>query len=81
MSNEATTNTLLRENVDSSNISAYAYENGTLTVKFVTGSTYSFAGVSKQIAIDLDNAESKGRFFSENIRDEYDSVQLDVEAV
>lgn len=57
--------------VTSSLIESVAYENGILTVYFNNGSIYVYVNVPENIVNDLLNAESKGRYFLNNIRDRY----------
>ncbi len=50
--------------VKSSNIHSVGYENGTLKVRFHSGSEYEYADVSKADHDGLMDAESKGRWLS-----------------
>lgn len=73
---------LVRSNVDSSNISAYAYDHVTqkFTVEFKnSGAVYVYSNVPWETVAGLENAESKGKYFTESIRGEYDSVQLETD--
>lgn len=47
-----------------------------LSVTFVTGRSYIYENVPEQIHRDFLMAESKGRYFNENIRDLYDYREL-----
>ena len=55
----------------SSNIQAYGYDaaSQTLAVQFVgSGSTYHYPGVPAEKYAEMQAAESKGRFFGQQIR-------------
>ena len=70
--------TFVRENIDSSNIEAYAYDSVTqkLTIEFKSGSVYNYLNIEEDIAVEFDAAESKGKYHSTNIRGEYDFEKL-----
>ena len=74
-----TQSTLSRSDFESSNIESFAYDRVTknLYIEFKTGSTYVYQDVPEQIVIDFDLAESKGKFFSENVKSEYEWVKLE----
>ncbi len=59
--------------VNSSAIADVAYNNalGRLTVKFNTGRTYDYFNVSNQRYQAFCDADSKGRYFNQNIRHAY----------
>lgn len=59
--------------VASSNIDAVMYDEDsrTLSVRFRSGSVYSYADVDPQVADELVKAESPGRFFNQNIKGAY----------
>jgi hypothetical protein len=57
--------------VESSNLDAVGWSDGMLTVRFRSGSVYSYAGVPRGVYQRLLHAESKGRFFSAHIRNQY----------
>lgn len=59
--------------VDSTTLHDVAYdsERRRLVLTFVSGSVYEYADVPATIARDLLQAESKGRYFNEHIRDQY----------
>ena len=46
----------------------------TLDVTFVTGNTYTYVDVLREVYARFVAASSKGEFFSEHIRDQYDFV-------
>lgn len=50
---------------------AYNRKTGTLVVKFVGGSRYYFHGVPPKRYDEFATAESKGRYFSAMIRENY----------
>ena len=56
--------------VNSSNISMVDYnlDNLTLTVYFKDGSVYNYSPVYQSQVLDFDAAESKGKWFNQNIR-------------
>jgi len=57
--------------VDSSSIKSVAYDKdeGKLWLRFKNDALYEYTGVSEQVAKSLVSAESKGRYFRENIKD------------
>lgn len=59
--------------VDSSTLHDVAYdtERRRLVLTFVSGSVYEYADVPATVARDLLQAESKGRYFNEHIREQY----------
>lgn len=57
--------------VSSSNISAIGYEDGNLYVRFHSGKTAVYHGVSQQTYSNLMNAGSKGSYFSAFIKNNY----------
>ena len=64
--------------VNSSAITAVNYNNslGRLTVTFTGGRTYAYFDVSEQQYRNFCNADSKGRYFNQNMRDKYAYVRL-----
>ena len=70
---------ILKTNVDSSNIDAYAYDPHTkiLSIEFKSGRTYNYSGVDHTTADAFDTAESKGRFHATEIRGEFDFERLE----
>ena len=58
------------EKVESSAISEVAYHplSRILEVKFKSGRTYVYMGVPPETYENFQNADSKGRFFNENIK-------------
>jgi len=64
------------QDVESTSIKQVGYDEATqvLTVVFVTtGETYEYYDVPADVFAQLMAAESKGKFFFENIRDKYRS--------
>jgi len=55
--------------VKSSNITAVGYENGTLAVKFSSGSVYHYEGVPTNVYAELIAAESVEVSLGQNILD------------
>lgn len=64
--------------VTSKNIESIAYdpETQTLEVKFKSGGTYSYQGVSKQEFEDFENASSLGSHFHHHIRSRYSGNRI-----
>ena len=57
--------------VSSSNLSSVGYENGTLHVRFNSGSLYSYSEVPSYVYDELLNAPSKGRYLAAHIKGHY----------
>lgn len=59
--------------VNSSAIAAVGYDAATrlMKIRFVEGNTYDFCGVPQRVFDELRAAPSKGRYYSEHIRDRY----------
>lgn len=57
--------------VQSSTISEINYDGKLLTIIFNNGSEYIYEGVSAKIYEDFSKAESKGKYFHENINHRY----------
>jgi lysyl-tRNA synthetase class 2 len=59
--------------VQSSMMTRIEYEEGTaeLDLTFATGKTYRYFNVPLEIYVEFLDAESKGEFFNENIKDEF----------
>ena len=62
--------------VQSSTISEINYDGSTLTISFVNGSTYVYKGVPAKIYEDFSKAESKGKYFHENINYRYNYSRI-----
>ena len=59
--------------IDSSFIYSVDYikEEETLKITFVNGTEYEYQGINEELFEDFLKAESKGRFFRENIRNKF----------
>ena len=62
------------EEVDSSCIKSVAcdQEEGKMWLRFKSGDLYEYQGVDLQVAKDLAEAESVGKYFQENIKNKYE---------
>ncbi len=47
-----------------------------LEIEFDSGAIYQYIGVGKEVKEGLMSAESKGRYFNNEIRDNYEYIQL-----
>lgn len=54
----------------------YRYDEEALVITFDNGEVYKYSGVDKRIYMFFKHSASKGRFFHENIRDEYKFEKL-----
>lgn len=63
--------------VESSNIEAIGFKDGSLTVHFKNGSAYSYAGVTEADANKLMDAESVGKHFNQHIKGKFEHKKLD----
>ena len=70
---------MIFKQVDSSMIKSVAYDPSkqSLYVKFNSGRVYEYFSVPERVYIDLLNAESKGRFFRQEVQYVYDYVRRD----
>lgn len=61
----------------SSNLSAFRYDpdTGQLEIRFVNGTTYSYAGVDPTVVAGLAEASSPGRYFHDNIKAMYEGTK------
>ena len=64
---------------DSSSLGYAKWENGTLMVDFTKTGEYIFEDVPADIATDFANSESKGAYFIQNIKGNYDYDLADSE--
>ena len=64
------------QKVKSSTIDRIAWENGNLYVRFLNSSLYVFYNVPESIFVEFQNADSKGNFFHQNIRNSYEYNKL-----
>jgi hypothetical protein len=64
---------MIRKTVVSSHLAKVAYDKKTeeLEITFRNGRVYLYYEVPKDTFDELINAESKGRYFNHNIRDDY----------
>ena len=60
-----------RLEVDSRAMTSVGYLQGTLEIEFVDGDVYRYFLVPRRLFIELMQAESKGAFFNEWIRDRF----------
>jgi hypothetical protein len=69
------------ETVESDAIHAIGYDDEVrvLELIFNNGGIYQYRGVPREVFEQLLRAESKGRFFQDNIRDEFEYWQWDAE--
>lgn len=65
--------------VESTAISEIDYdaERAKLLVRFQSGEQYAYVGVPEEVCRSFVEAESKGRFFQQQIRDRYPFNRLD----
>lgn len=54
--------------VDSSNLKSVGYEAGVLVIEFITGDIYVYPNVPGSFFEDFARAESKGRFYNQQIK-------------
>lgn len=68
------------ETVESDVIHAVGYDDETsvLEIIFNSGAIYHYRNVPRQVFEELMEAESKGSYFQNNIRDEFEYWQWDV---
>ncbi len=73
---------MILETVESDVIHAIGYdpEINLLEIIFNDGRIYQYRNVPAPVYEGLKNAESKGRYFQENIRDEFQYWQYDAQA-
>ena len=59
-----------RETVQSSNIASVGYDlsSSTLEIEFESGGIYQYSGVPQDVYKGLMSAESKGKYFHQNIK-------------
>jgi len=60
-----------RQRVASSDISSIGYAEGTLEIRFHSGGTYQYFGVSEDVYHALMTAVSHGSYFQKHIRGRY----------
>lgn len=62
--------------VESSSIDSVGYEKEVLEVCFRNGGLYQYLDVPESVLASLMHADSKGRFFNQQIRGRYPAVRL-----
>lgn len=67
-----------RTPVRSSNIQSIGYDDDSrvLEVEFNSGGIYQYSHVNKEVYLRLMKVSSKGTFFAENIKDNYDTKKV-----
>ena len=67
-----------REPVESSTLASVGYDETQylLELEFRSGGVYQYLGPLDSLHLELMTAESKGRFFNQNIRDRFPYVRL-----
>lgn len=63
-----------RQSVESSNLASIGYdeEKQILEIQFKHGGVYQYFEVSKNVYEELMNADSHGKYFVHNIKDDYE---------
>jgi len=67
---------IIRTEVESTVIEAIKYENNLLIVYFLGGQIYVYSGVSNSVYEGFLEAESKGRYFRQNVMGRYQSTRV-----
>ena len=62
--------------VQSSTIDEVLYDGKDMTITFTSGSTYVYSNVPNEVYTDFVNADSKGRYFHNNIKESYTYTRL-----
>lgn len=62
--------------LDSSNLKAAGFENGTLIIEFTNNTKYSYKNVPRHVYDELLAAPSHGKFFHLAIRNVYEANKL-----
>lgn len=65
----------------SSAIAGLEMKGEDLRVHFVSGKVYDYAGVGQETMVEMINSNSAGKFFSENIRNNFDGVEAPDDAM
>lgn len=66
--------------LESSNLKAAGFENGTLIIEFTNGTRYSYKNVPRHVYDELLAAPSHGKFFHLAIRNAYEATRMNVDA-
>lgn len=74
---------LIMSKVESSNLDSYGYDkdNHLLAVQFKGGGLYLYHGVPAELAGEMDTAESKGSFFNQKIKANYNFTKVQYDPV
>jgi hypothetical protein len=69
---------VLRVVVDSSSLRSIGYDAATsiLEVEFRNGSVYQYANVPSELWARFRHAPSLGKFFQENVRDQFETMRV-----
>lgn len=62
--------------VESSVIAEIGYEDEVMEVRFNNGGVYRYFNVPPQVCLDFLKADSKGRFFNQEVRGEYSCMRM-----
>jgi hypothetical protein len=67
-----------REPVQSTSLASVGYDGAgkILEIEFISGAVYRYTAVPEKVYRELLAAESKGRYFSKNIRGQYEFVKV-----
>jgi hypothetical protein len=65
-----------RKNVSSSNLKSVGYLPSILEIEFINRNIYQFQNVSEKLYLSLMSSNSKGTFFSENIKGKFPYKQI-----
>lgn len=67
-----------RQSVESSNLASVGYDkdNELLEIEFKHGGIYQYFGVPIEVYKELMNADSHGKYFAANIKNDYDYHKL-----
>ena len=67
---------IVYKEVESSTISAIGYENKELHIKFKNGTEYVYYDVPAEVYEALNSAESVGKYFAANIKNNYKYAKI-----
>ena len=69
---------MLRQVVDSSSLRSIGYDRATQTleVEFRSGGIYRYMAVPAQLWLAFRDADSKGQFFQDHVRDRFETAHL-----
>ena len=69
---------MLREVVSSSSLRSIGYDarTRTLEVEFSGGRIYRYAPVPTHVWVELRRAESKGKYFQDHVRDDFEAERV-----